>query len=125
TIYIGVSRTGDNNIYKSTDGGSTFTAITPNNSFMPHRAVLSSDNSTLYVSLADEQGPSNGSSGRVYKLATATGTWTNITPEGNNYPYSGISVDPANSNRIIVSTTNVWSNNQFSTTWADFIYFST
>jgi xyloglucan-specific exo-beta-1,4-glucanase len=125
TIYIGVSRTGDNNIYKSTDGGSTFTAITPDNSFMPHRAVLSSDNTTLYVTLADEQGPSNGASGRVYKLATATGTWTNITPAGNNYPYGGVSVDPTNKNRVIVSTVNVWNNNQFGNTWADFIYLST
>ena len=126
TIYIGVSRTGDNNIYKSTDGGSTFTAITPDNSFMPHRAVLSSDNSTLYVTLADEQGPSNGASGRVYKLATATGTWTNITPEGNNYPYGGVSVDPTNKNRVIVSTVNVWNNNQFcNNVWGDRIYLST
>jgi len=125
TIYIGVSRTGGNNIYKSTDGGSTFNAIQPDNSFMPHRAVLSTDNSTLYVVMADAEGPSNGSSGRVYKLATATGTWTNITPNGNNYPYGGISVDPANSNRIIASTINVWSNNQFGNTWADFIFLST
>ncbi|THU30253.1 secretion protein [Niastella caeni] len=126
TIYIGVSRTGANNIYKSTDGGNTFSAIQPDNSFMPHRAVLSSDNSTLYVSMADEQGPSNGSSGRVYKLATATGTWTNITPEGNNYPYGGVSVDPANKNRVIVSTVNVWNNNQFcNNVWGDRIYLST
>lgn len=125
TIYIGVSRTGGNNIYKSTDGGNTFTAIQPDNSFMPHRAVLSSDNSTLYVAMADAEGPSNGSSGRVYKLATATGTWTNITPNGNNFPYSGICVDPANTNRIIASTTNVWTNNQFGNTWADFIFLST
>ena len=126
TIYIGVSRTGANNIYKSTDGGSTFTAIQPDNSFMPHRAVLSSDNSTLYVSMADSEGPSNGTSGRVYKLATATGTWTNITPNGNNYPYGGVSVDPTNKNRIIVSTVNVWNNNEFcNNVWGDFIYLST
>ena len=126
TIYIGVSRTGGNNIYKSTDGGSTFNAIQPDNSFMPHRAVLSSDNSTLYVVMADGEGPSNGSNGRVYKLATATGTWTNITPNGNNYPYGGVSVDPANKNRIIASTVNVWSNNQFcNNVWGDFIFLST
>ena len=125
TIYIGVSRTGGDNIYKSTDGGSTFTAIQPDNSFMPHRAVLSSDNSTLYVVMANSEGPSNGDSGRVYKLATATGTWTNITPGGNNYPYGGVSVDPANKNRIVVSTVNVWTNNQFGNTWGDFIFLST
>jgi len=125
TIYIGVSRTGANNIYKSTDGGSTFTAIQPDNSFMPHRAVLSADESTLYVSMADAEGPGSGTSGRVYKLATATGTWTNITPNGNNYPYGGVSVDPSNANRIIVSTENVYNNNQFGATWGDFVFFST
>ncbi len=126
TIYIGVSRTGAGNIYKSTDGGSTFTAIQADNSFMPHRAVLSSDNSTLYVSMANSEGPSNGASGRVYKLATATGIWTNITPEGNNYPYGGVSVDPTNKNRVIVSTVNVWDNNQFcNNVWGDRIYLST
>src|ERR1044072_3131634 len=125
TIYIGVSRTGGNNIYKSTNGGSTFTAIQPDNSFMPHRAVLSADNSTLYVTMADSEGPSNGNSGRVYKLATATGAWTNITPNGNNYPYGGVSVDPTNKNRVIVSTVNVWNNNQFGATWGDFIFLST
>jgi hypothetical protein len=93
---------------------------------MPHRAVLSSDNSTLYVTMADAEGPSNGNSGRVYKLATVTGTWTNITPEGNNYPYGGVSVDPTNSNRVIVSTVNVWNNNQFcNNVWGDRIYLST
>jgi xyloglucan-specific exo-beta-1,4-glucanase len=67
TIYFGVSRTGAGNIYKSTNGGSTFTAIQPDNSFMPHRAVLSSNNSTLYVTMAYGEGPNSGSNGRVYK----------------------------------------------------------
>lgn len=125
TIYIGVSRTGGDNIYKSTDGGSTFTAIQPDKLFMPHRAVLSSDNSTLYVVMADKEGPWNPGSGRVYKLATATGIWTNITPDGNNFPYGGISVDPTNANRIVVSTINAWSNNQFGNTWADYVFLST
>ena len=92
---------------------------------MPHRAVLSADNSTLYVTMADSEGPSNGTSGRVYKLATATGTWTNITPNGNNFPYGGVSVDPTNKNRVVVSTVNVWNNNEFGDTWGDYIFLST
>jgi len=75
--------------------------------------------------MAEGEGPSNGGNGRVYKLATATGTWTNITPNGNNLPYGGVSVDPTNANRIIVSTENAWSNNQFGATWGDFVFFST
>lgn len=124
TIYIGVSRTGANNIYKSTDGGNTFTAIQPDNAFMPHRATLSADNSTLYVVMADKEGPWNPGSGRVYKLATATGAWTNITPNGNNLPYGGVSVDPSNKNRVIVSTINVYSNFHFGA-WGENIFLST
>jgi xyloglucan-specific exo-beta-1,4-glucanase len=124
TIYIGISRTGSNNIYKSTDGGSTFTAIQPITTHMPHRAALSADNSTLYVVMADAEGPWNPGSGRVYKLATSTGTWTNITPSGNNLPYGGVSVDQADKNRVIVSTINVYSNNHFGQ-WGDNIYLST
>lgn len=124
TIYIGVSRTGDNNIYKSTDGGSTFTPIQPDNAFMPHRAALSADNSTLYLVMADKEGPWNPGSGRVYKLATATGTWTNITPNGNNLPYGGVSVDPTNKNRVIVSTINVYGNFHFGA-WGENIFLST
>lgn len=123
TIYIGVSRTGDNNIYKSTDGGNTFTAIQPDNAFMPHRATLSADNSILYVVMADKEGPWNPNSGRVYKLATATGTWTNITPNGNNLPYGGVSVDPTNKSRLIVSTINVYGNFHFGA-WGDNIFLS-
>lgn len=123
TIYIGVSRTGANNIYKSTDGGNTFTAIQPDNAFMPHRATLSADNSTLYVVMADKEGPWNPNSGRVYKLATATGAWTNITPNGNNLPYGGVSVDPTNKNRLIVSTINVYGNFHFGA-WGDNIFLS-
>jgi xyloglucan-specific exo-beta-1,4-glucanase len=124
TIYIGVSRTGSNNIYKSTNGGSTFTAIQPITTHMPHRAALSADNSTLYVTMADAEGPWNPGSGRVYKLATSAGTWTNITPSGNNYPYGGVSVDPTNANRVIVSTINLYNNNHFGQ-YGDRIYLST
>src|SRR5665647_3160577 len=47
TIYIGVSRTGSDNIYKSTDGGATFTAMSATTAYMPHRAVL--QGTTMYA----------------------------------------------------------------------------
>jgi xyloglucan-specific exo-beta-1,4-glucanase len=123
TIYVGVSRTGKN-IFKSTDGGNTFIPIQPTTAFMPHRAALSTDNSTLYVVMADAEGPHNPTSGRVYKLTTATGTWTDITPYGNSLPYGGVSVDPTNRNRVIVSTINIYSNNHFGQ-YGENIYLST
>jgi hypothetical protein len=79
----------------------------------------------MYVVYADADGPWNCGSGRVYKLDTSTGTWTNVTPSNNNYSYGGVSVDPSNANRVVVSTINKYNNNQYGTTWGDFVYLST
>lgn len=122
-LYIGISRMDGANIYKSTDGGMTFTDISSITTFMPHRAALAGN--TLYVVYADADGPWNCGSGRVYKLDTFTGTWTNVTPNANNYSYGGVSVDPTNANRVVVSTINKYNNNQYGTTWGDFVYLST
>jgi xyloglucan-specific exo-beta-1,4-glucanase len=125
TIYIGISRTGSANIYKSTDGGSTFTAISATTTLMPHRAALVG--TTLYVTHSDGEGPSNPTQGKVYKLNTSTSAWTDITPNANGLSYGGVSVDPANASRVIVSTINQWGNNQYGTNnaWGDYIYLST
>ncbi|WP_205513602.1 T9SS type A sorting domain-containing protein [Longitalea arenae] len=125
TIYIGVSRTGAGNIYRSTDGGATFTDITATTGFMPHRAAL--QGTTMYVTYSDNEGPqSTNGDGKVYKLNTATGVWTNVTPvHSKDYCYGGVSIDPTNVNRVIVSTSGIYWNNQFGTGWADFIFLST
>jgi xyloglucan-specific exo-beta-1,4-glucanase len=135
TIYIGVSRKGSANIYKSTNGGATFTDISPNTGFMPHRAVL--QGTTMYITLAVEEGPNisgdySGTTpandmGRVYKLNTGTGAWTNVTPAHHataKYPYGGVSIDPTNVNRVVVSTCGMYWNNYFGG-WGDFIFLST
>jgi len=123
TMYIGISRIAGANIYKSTNGGVTFTDISPITTVMPHRAALVGN--TMYVVSADAEGPWNCGSGRVYKLNTSTGTWTDVTPNANNYSYGGVSIDPSNANRVVVSTINNWSNNQYGTTWGDGVYLST
>lgn len=125
TIYIGVSRTGGANIYKSTNGGATFTDISATTSFMPHRVAL--QGTTMYVTHADDAGPaSSGGLGKVYKLNTSTGVWTNVTPaHWQDYPYGGVSIDPNNVNRVLVSTCGMYWNNQFGTGWGDFIFLST
>jgi len=125
TIYIGVSRTGGGNIYKSTNGGASFTDISPTTSFMPHRVAL--QGTTMYVTYADGAGgdDTNGN-GKLYKLNTSTAVWTNVTPvQSKDYSYGGVSIDPTNINRVIISTFNIYSNNQFSTGWGDFIFLST
>jgi xyloglucan-specific exo-beta-1,4-glucanase len=124
TIYIGVSRIGSANIYKSTDGGATFTDISATTLFMPHRAAL--QGTTMYVTYADGAGPALNGDGKVYKLNTSTGVWTNVTPvHSKDYSYGGVSIDPTNVNRVIVSTCGMYWNNQFGTGWGDFIFLST
>lgn len=125
TMYIGVSRTGSANIYKSTDGGATFTAISATTSFMPHRAAL--QGTTMYVTYSDDAGPQSGNGdGKVYKLNTANGVWTNVTPvSSKDYAYGGVSIDPTNVNRVIVSSCGMYWNNQFGTGWGDFVFLTT
>jgi len=126
TMYIGVSRTGSDNIYKSIDGGATFTAMSATTAYMPHRAIL--QGTTMYVTYADSEGPGTSGAGRVFKLNTSTSAWTNVTPltwGTTSLSYGGVDIDPANVNRVVVSTTGNYNNNQYGTTWGDFVYFST
>jgi len=124
TIYIGISRTGAGNIYKSTDGGATFNDISATTTFMPHRAAL--QGTTMYATYADGAGPATNGDGKVYKLNTSNGAWTNVTPvSSKDYAYGGVSIDPTNVNRVIVSSCGLYWNNQFGTGWGDFIFLST
>jgi len=124
TIYIGVSRTGSGNIYRSTDGGATFTDITATTGFMPHRAALQGN--TMYITYSDGAGPAVNGDGKLYKLNTSTGVWTNVTPvHSKDYSYGGVSIDPNNVNRVVVSTCGMYWNNQFGTGWGDFVFLST
>jgi xyloglucan-specific exo-beta-1,4-glucanase len=111
TIYAGVSRTGSSNLYKSTDAGATWVAVSgATTTYMPQRAVLASDK-TLYITYASHEGPWNiTAGGQISKLNTTSGTWTNITPSAftSNVGFGGISVDPSNSQRIIASSMNLY-----------------
>jgi xyloglucan-specific exo-beta-1,4-glucanase len=124
TIYIGVSRTGSANIYKSTDGGVTFADVSPTTGFMPHRVAL--QGTTMYATYADSAGPATNGDGKLYKLNTATGVWTNVTPVSwKDHSYGGVSIDPTNVNRVIVSSCGSYTNNQYGGGWGDFVFLST
>lgn len=107
TIYAGVSRTGTSNLYKSIDGGSTWTEVAGSTtSYMPQRAVLDS-NGTLLITYADKEGPWNCDSGQIWRL-TSSGVLTNITPAGITRAFGGIDVDPTNPLRLVTSTMNTY-----------------
>ncbi|WP_181885040.1 T9SS type A sorting domain-containing protein [Pontibacter diazotrophicus] len=107
TIYVGVLQTGTN-LYKSTDGGSTWQAIADTSiNYMPHQAALAADG-TLYITYSNGPGPNNVTAGAVWKLDAATGQWTNINPPAGQGGYAGLSLDPKQSGTLIVSTIGRW-----------------
>lgn len=112
TIYVGIADTA-NSVYRSTDGGATWSAIPGQpTGFIPHHGVLSSTG-MLYVSYSNGVGPYDGSKGDVYKFNTITGQWSNISPvpstsADNYYGYGGLSVDAQNPDTLMVSTLNCW-----------------
>jgi len=137
TLYVGTGSptSGNSGLYRSTDGGSTW-AVVPNqpSGLIASRGVISGTNA--YFTFGNNIGPNGNTTGAVYRLATATNTWTNISPvNGPTYGYCGISIDKNNAQHLIVSTINNWnprdivwqtSNASAATpTWVDMVSTST
>jgi len=116
TIYMGVCNA-SKNLLVSNDGGETFTPVagTPAN-MMAMRATL--HQGVLYVTFSNGPGPYNVSTGSVWKLATATSSWTNITPKDSVYfgsgapghasGFGGIAVDPSDPKHLLCTTINCY-----------------
>lgn len=110
-LFAGVSRFGKSgpNMYLSNDAGKTFAPMRGGPAhLMPHRAVLAGG--ALVVTFAKGAGPwgdvANGEGleeGGVWRYDIAAGTWRDISPP-LNHAYAGITVDPTNPLRMIVST---------------------
>lgn len=110
-LFAGVSRFGRNgpNMYMSNDAGQTFQPMAGGPAhLMPQRAVLAGG--ALVVAFAKGAGPwgdvANGEGleeGGVWRYDIAAGTWRDISPPLNR-AFAGITVDPTNAQRMIVST---------------------
>ncbi len=109
TLYVGVGDPTGANIYRSTNGGTSWSALPgqltcslsgstvtcsngvswtntndacPNHmgqGLIPHHGTISPDG-FLYVNYSNTLGPYDGDIGEIYKLNIATGAWTRITP---------------------------------------------
>ncbi|MBB5870317.1 hypothetical protein F4553_003696 [Allocatelliglobosispora scoriae] len=115
TIYVGVADKA-NPLYRSTDGGATWAAVTgAPTGYLPHKGVLDHADGYLYLATSDTGGPYDGGSGQVWKLNTATGEWTDITPENGSWGYSGLTIDRQNPGTLVVATQIAW--------WPDVVFF--
>jgi hypothetical protein len=113
-IYVAAASTSaGSNVYQTTNGGTSWSLVTGTGTgptgLMVHHAALASDGN-LWLAYSSNYGPYNTEtaplSGQVWKYATATGAWTNVTPPSTNWGgmAGGISVDAANALHVVVST---------------------
>jgi hypothetical protein len=105
---VGVSAVGRPSLWRSEDGGASWAPVpgTPLQQ-RPMRAALAADG-RLYLAMASEPGPHRMKSGSVWALDTATGRWTDITPEATTearpFGYATVAVDPRQPRRLLAST---------------------
>lgn len=117
TVYAGVADKDGTAIYRSTDAGATWVLVPgqPTQFCCPQHGVLDHAGGQFYVTYSNTPGPYDGSLGDVWRLDTATGAWTRISPmpsddsNGDNYfGYGGLSVDRQNPNTLMVTSFTSW-----------------
>ena len=134
-IYVGVATKNAPRIYRSSDGGSSWTAIAGQPltecggaGIMPTKAAIEPVSGTMYVTYGMKSGPYDDQKGEVWKYNIGSSVWTNINPVVNDcqppgsgnisYGFNGLSVSKSNPNVIMVTGHSSW--------WPDtYIYRST
>jgi hypothetical protein len=111
TIYVGVADK-DNAVYRSTDAGATWQRLAGQpTGYLAHKGVLDTKNGHLYLAYSDSGGPYDGGKGRLYRYATGSGTWTDISPvaEADTYfGFSGLSVDRQDPGTVMATAYSSW-----------------
>ncbi|MDI6401311.1 T9SS type A sorting domain-containing protein [Balneolaceae bacterium ANBcel3] len=120
----------DYNLFITEDAGETWTLIEGRpGKHMPQRAVLSAEGD-LIITYANGAGPhpvghlpEPVDEGSVWKWNISDRQWQDITPSGYSRGFGGVSIDPGQPNRIVVSTINAWYN-QGDDTFGDRFFYS-
>ncbi|MFJ8822879.1 cellulose binding domain-containing protein [Streptomyces sp. NPDC102467] len=111
TIYAGVADK-DNAVYRSTDAGATWQRVAGQpTGYLAHKGVLDAENGYLYLAYSDTGGPYDGAKGQVWRYATKTGEWKNISPVAEAdtfYGFSGLTVDRQHPGTVMVSGYSSW-----------------
>jgi xyloglucan-specific exo-beta-1,4-glucanase len=125
-IYVGVSRDGLPNLYRSTDGGTTWAVVpTAPTTAKPFRA--SHTGTKLYVTYA-RTSTSPDRLG-VLRFDVNSNTFTDITPSSSSFylahqqSYGSCVADPTNQNRLVATTVGYY-NNQTKWGWGDAVALS-
>lgn len=113
TIYVGVADK-ENNLYRSTDAGATWQRVAGQpTGFIPHKAVLDTEGDQFYMATSDTGGPYDGGKGDIWRMDTATGAWTRISPVPSDssdayFGYSGLTIDRKDPDTIMAVSQISW-----------------
>ncbi|MFI8089570.1 cellulose binding domain-containing protein [Streptomyces sp. NPDC086080] len=111
TVYVGVADK-ENAVYRSTDAGATWQRLAGQpTGYLAHKGVLDAENGYLYLAYSDSGGPYDGGKGRLYRYATATGVWTDISPVAEAdtyYGFGGLTVDRQNPGTVMATAYSSW-----------------
>ncbi|MFF3445634.1 cellulose binding domain-containing protein [Streptomyces sp. NPDC002667] len=111
TVYVGVADK-DNAVYRSSDGGATWSRLAGQpTGYLAHKGVLDAVNGYLYLAYSDTGGPYDGGKGRLWRYATKTGTWTDISPVAEAdtyYGFSGLTVDRQHPGTVMATAYSSW-----------------
>ena len=119
-IYVGVATKNAPRIYRSTDGGSNWSALggqplteCGGTGIIPTKAAIEPVSGTMYVSYGMASGPYDDEKGEVWKYNISSAAWTNINPLVNDcqppgsgnifFGFNGLSVSKSNPNVIMVT----------------------
>ncbi|MFJ7962114.1 cellulose binding domain-containing protein [Streptomyces sp. NPDC096324] len=111
TVYVGVADK-DNAVYRSTDAGATWSRLAGQpTGRLAHKGVLDAANGYLYIAYSDKGGPYDGGKGQLWRYATKTGTWTDISPVAEAdtyYGFSGLTVDRQHPGTVMATAYSSW-----------------
>lgn len=108
TIFAAISRSGEPNLYKSTDGGATWNEVAGAPQDIMVQRMKYNGAGKLVITYADTEGPWNNDrkSGGVYTLDIASGEFTDISPAKAGF--GDVVVDPENPDRMVACTENLY-----------------
>lgn len=107
TVFAAVSKKGEPNLFVSKDAGASWSAVegVPENLMVQRMRLDGAGN--VIITYSGDEGPWNGTGGGIYRLNIASGEVSDISPAAKSY--GDVAVDPANPDRMVACTENVWS----------------
>ena len=124
TIYAALSSKGDYNLFKSTDAGATWAPVEDAPKGLMVQRMKYNGDGKIVLTYASTEGPWNNprGNGGIRLLNIADDSITDITPEKNGY--GDVVIDPANPDRMVAVTENVY-DQQANGTFGDDFYVTT